>query len=252
MKPTIKRHILRYKAGRSEEIKDIIAVEKKLKISVNGRPILSLYCTPTMLRELVTGILMTGDLIEGKLCAEYIAITEGNELTANISAEIKIKTKEAVLTSGCVGGVTFPQELIPVSSEKPFSIKTERLIRLYSRFQSFSGLYKVTGCVHTSALSDGKKIVIMAEDIGRHNALDKVIGRCLLEGIPFEGKLLLTSGRVSSEIAYKCARWGIPIIVSRTAPTDLAINIADESGITLIGFLRGQRFNVYTHIERVL
>ncbi|MCL5423238.1 MAG: formate dehydrogenase accessory sulfurtransferase FdhD, partial [Nitrospirae bacterium] len=105
--------------------------------------------------------------------------------------------------------------------------------------------------IEKAALSDGRVIMCFAEDIGRHNAVDKVIGYALLENIPFSGKILLASGRISSEISSKCSRWGIPILATRTAPTNLAVEIAEKRGITVVGFMRGNRFNVYTHPERI-
>jgi FdhD protein len=95
-------------------------------------------------------------------------------------------------------------------------------------------------------------IIAFAEDIGRHNAIDKLIGYCILENIPLNGKMVLVSGRLSSEMITKCAKWSIPMVVSRTAPTTRALEIAQRTGMTVIGFMRGERFNVYTHPERIL
>jgi FdhD protein len=92
----------------------------------------------------------------------------------------------------------------------------------------------------------------LAEDIGRHNAVDKVIGYCLLEGISFSDKIMLASGRLSSEIVSKCAKWSIPIVASRTAPTSLALEIAEKSGLTVVGFIRTDRLNVYTNPQRII
>ena len=100
--------------------------------------------------------------------------------------------------------------------------------------------------------SDKSKILVIAEDIGRHNAVDKVIGHCIIENISLEDKMMLVSGRLSSEIVSKCARWGIPVLVSRTSPTSYAIEIAEKANITLIGFVRGNRFNIYANSHRVL
>ncbi|MCK5328107.1 MAG: formate dehydrogenase accessory sulfurtransferase FdhD, partial [Candidatus Latescibacteria bacterium] len=95
------------------------------------------------------------------------------------------------------------------------------------------------------------RIVLMKEDIGRHNAMDRILGACLLEDIALEDKMMLTSGRTSSEIVFKAGRGRISILVSRSAPTDLAIRIAEQAGITLIGFVRGKRMNIYAHPERI-
>jgi FdhD protein len=113
-------------------------------------------------------------------------------------------------------------------------------------------LYRKTGGVHTSALSDGQKIYIVAEDIGRHNTLDKIAGRCLLEKIEMPRRILLTTGRISSEMIQKAGRIGAAIVISRTSPSSLSIQLAERWGITLIGYARRNRFNLYTHPERLL
>ncbi|HKZ56668.1 MAG TPA: formate dehydrogenase accessory sulfurtransferase FdhD, partial [Thermodesulfovibrionales bacterium] len=133
-----------------------------------------------------------------------------------------------------------------------FSIDAGILKTLFKEFQQRSEIFRLTGGVHSAALSDGEKILVFAEDIGRHNAIDKIIGYSILEKIPFAGKLILVSGRLSSEIVSKCSRWGIPIVASRAAPTNLAIEIAETSGITLIGFVRGERINIYTNPQRII
>ena len=130
-------------------------------------------------------------------------------------------------------------------------IEPEKLFSLFKIFQEESVLYRTTGCIHASALANENEILFIAEDVGRHNAVDKVIGWALLNKIPFEGKIIIVSGRISSEMALKTAKWKIPIIVSRTAPTSLAVEISEKAGLTVIGFLRGNRFNIYTHPERV-
>ena len=104
---------------------------------------------------------------------------------------------------------------------------------------------------HSAAVSDGKQILAFAEDIGRHNAVDKAVGYSVLNNIPLKGMIMLVSCRVSSDIISKCLRWDIPVLASRAAPTELSIRIAEESGMTLIGFVRGG-MNIYTHPRRIL
>ena len=139
------------------------------------------------------------------------------------------KRDGAVITSGCIGGITFPKRLSLQKLHDSFTISAEKIKAIYRQFQNSSQLYKLTGCVHSAALSDGNEILCLAEDIGRHNAVDKVIGYCILEALPFEGMIMLASGRLSSEIVSKCARWGIPVIASRTSPTSLAVEIAERA-----------------------
>ncbi|MBI4823782.1 MAG: formate dehydrogenase accessory sulfurtransferase FdhD [Nitrospirae bacterium] len=252
MDKTVKKTLLRIINSTSKEVIDTIAVEKRLRILVNGKEVLSLYCTPIMLKELVVGILSTEDIIRGQWCAEGIALYYGEEVKADVTAEGTVDVSGGVKTSGCAGGVVFPEREKALPTSDPLTISAEKLRELYSKFQTLSELYKLTGCVHSAALADTEEILCMAEDIGRHNAVDKVIGYCLIEDIGFKGKIMLTSGRLTSEILSKCSRWGIPIVVSKTAPTDLAISIAEKNALTTVGFLRGRRFNVYTHPERIL
>lgn len=112
-------------------------------------------------------------------------------------------------------------------------------------------LYRDTGGVHTSALCDGKKVLIAADDIGRHNTLDKIAGLCLMKNIWPENRILITTGRISSEMLQKAAALNAPILISRTSPSSLSIDMAERYGITLIGYARKHRFNVYSNIHRV-
>ena len=248
----VKRKIYKSDSDFLEEREDLIAVEKRLRVSVNGREVLSLYCTPFMVRELVVGMFMTEDIIKGGWCAERMSIEYGEDVLVDIPAEGEVSTDGAVITSGCIGGITFPKRLSLQKIEDPFQITAAALKELFRKFQSASDLYKLTGCVHSAALSDGAEILCLAEDIGRHNAVDKIIGYAILENIPFAGKIMLASGRLSSEIVSKCSKWGIPVVASRTSPTSLALDIAGQSGVTVAGFVRADRLNVYTSPQRIL
>ncbi|MBU2611943.1 MAG: formate dehydrogenase accessory sulfurtransferase FdhD [Chloroflexi bacterium] len=128
----------------------------------------------------------------------------------------------------------------------------EKIGHLMDLLLSVQSLYRETGGVHTSALSDGEKILIAAEDIGRHNTLDKIAGRCLLENIWPEERILLTTGRISSEMLQKAARLGASMLISRTSPSSLSIEMAEAWDVTLIGYARRDRFNVYAHAERIV
>ncbi len=247
-----KRKVYKHADKAVECVEDAVAVEKKVRISVNGKDILRLYCTPLMVKELVVGLVMTEGIIRGNWCADRMSIEYGNDILVDIPAEGEVLTEGMTITSGCIGGVTFEKKPAADTVDDKFTIGRNDLKYVFNDFQARSELYKHTGCVHSAALSDGRVIICFAEDIGRHNAVDKVIGFALLENIPFSGKIMLASGRISSEIASKCSRWGIPVLATRTAPTNLAVEIAEESGVTIIGFVRGNRFNVYTHPERVV
>jgi FdhD protein len=112
-------------------------------------------------------------------------------------------------------------------------------------------LYRLSGGVHTSALSDGRNLIVVTEDIGRHNTLDKIQGECLFNGVRTRDRMILTTGRVSSEMLRKAARMEIPVLVSRHTPTGTAISLARDLGIALVGQARGKRMSVYSHPERL-
>ena len=130
-------------------------------------------------------------------------------------------------------------------------ISEDKIFTLMRKFKRKSQLFKDTGGVHSAALCKQEEIILFAEDIGRHNALDKIIGESLQEGIPLEDKIILSSGRMTSEIVTKLAKQRTPILISKAAPTDLGIQIAQEIGMTLVGFVRGKRMNIYSHNWRI-
>ncbi|MFI5295269.1 MAG: formate dehydrogenase accessory sulfurtransferase FdhD [Thermodesulfovibrionales bacterium] len=243
--------VLKIKEKLSSVTDDLIAVEKKLRISVNGKNVISLYCTPLMVRELVTGIIHDEGIISGEWCADRMAIEYDDEIRVDVPSSGNLHEGEKTITSGCAGGVSFGREAAGIVTDN-VSFAAETIKTMFREFQQKSDAYRLTGGVHSAALTDGNKILVFAEDIGRHNAVDKVIGYCLLENLPFKGMIMLASGRLSSEIVSKCARCAIPVLVSRSAPTSLAIKIGESSGITVIGFVRGDRMNVYTGRQRIL
>lgn len=252
MNPYIEKKILRYKDNSILDVIDYIAVEKKLQVIINGKQILSLFCTPMQIRELIVGFLLTEGILKGHFCAESILIGEDNdEIFVNITVDGEVKDQQITITSGCVGGITFSakKDLNRISDN--FVLDAGILKNLFIDFNKRAELFRITGCVHSAAIADKDRIISFSEDIGRHNAVDKIIGYCILENISFSEKILLASGRLSSEIVTKAGRWEIPVIASRTSPTSRAVEIAENAGITLIGFVRGDRFNIYTNTHRI-
>ena len=146
-----------------------------------------------------------------------------------------------------LAGMT-PDDQAALLDELPAAV-TRKLMQELSHA---AAVYRRAGGIHTGALAEGEKLLCMAEDVGRHNALDKIAGACLRRGQPMRDRVLLTTGRVSSEMVSKAARMGIPIVISRTSPTSLSIQLAHAWGITLIGYTRRRSFRVYTHAERVV
>jgi FdhD protein len=253
MEPCVKRKVVKVVGSTSEQIEDLIAAERALIISVNNRKVLSLYCTPTLIKEFAVGFFLNEGIIKGHFCADAITIKYGDDMSIHVNspADGEASTEGMVRTSGCVGGITFDRKEFKKAAEG-FFVASDKVRALYKVFNQSATLFKATGCMHSAAISDGEIILILAEDIGRHNAVDKVIGHCIIENIGLEDKMMLVSGRLSSEIVSKCARWGIPVLVSRTSPTSYAVEIAEQANITLVGFVRGERFNIYTNRQRIL
>jgi FdhD protein len=243
---------MKYQDAAYKEISDTVAVEKKLRIFLNGRETISLYCTPALIKELVIGLLVTEGILKHRISPDAISMEEDEDIRVKVAVSEEELTAENSSISRHLGGFTFSNRKEFNKIDDEVSLSPQGLKMIFHEFHQESELFRLTGCFHSAALSDGKYILAFAEDIGRHNAVDKVIGHSLLHSIAFTGKFLLVSCRISSEIVSKGARWRIPVIASRAAPTDLAIEIAESSGITLIGFVRGEGMNIYTNPQRIV
>jgi FdhD protein len=244
----IKRIDLR--AGQ-EELEDKVVSETALTIIINDLEFATLLCSPEKFKELAVGHLISESIISS---AKEIKEVNLNEKTSiiRISLDKKINQadlgKKRVVTSGCGRGQTF-YNYRDFSGCQPIETKMEVapkvILDLMNEFQKKSVVFKETGGVHSAALCEGNEIIAFAEDIGRHNAVDKIIGEVVLKGEDTKDKFLLLSGRISSEILIKAVRLKVPLIVSRSAPTNLAVKLAKDLNISLVGFARGQRMNIY-------
>jgi FdhD protein len=250
--------ILKLSERGSSSIEDVVAKEFPLTIILNNRELVTLLCSPANLRYLAVGFLFSEGLLKSKDAIKRIIVddqrgvvrvdTEGDEELAS-NALFK-----RFITSGCGRGVSFynatdVQDQVRVESRIRISIL--EVLALVNEFQHRSQVYRTTGGVHSAALSDTTNIIVFSEDIGRHNAIDKIFGECLLNDITTDDHIIVTSGRISSEILLKVARRNVPIIVSKSAPTSLGVRLAQDLGLTLVGFVRGKRMNVYTHPGRI-
>jgi FdhD protein len=241
----------------SEEVRSVVR-EVPLTVSVNGRELITLLTTGDANRELAIGFLLSEGFLSIKEDLKSIRVDDEAgiadlELTGDLDLIEKLWGKRAI-TSGCGKGATFYHVLDsiqarPVTSE--MTVTPAQVYALMRELNRLSLLYKETGGVHNSALADGERILLFKDDIGRHNAVDKLRGTCFLQDIPLGNKVLITTGRMSSEIVVKVAKMGVPILVSRSAPTSLALDLADRSGLTLIGYVRGEKMIVYTGKQRI-
>jgi FdhD protein len=239
--------------GEWEDIEAEVIEEQQLSIFVNGRELVALMCTPSNPVQLALGFLANEGLIKSMADVEICHVCRGGGcVDLWLGHSIWDKPRRRVITSGCSGGQTFRDlaaSQTPVESD--VRISPEQLGILLTRLQSRESLYARAGGVHASALSDGKELLVITEDIGRHNTLDRLRGECLLRGIEPTGLILLTSGRVSSEMINKAVQMSCPLVASRTSPTSLTVALARAWNITLCGYVRRNRMKVYAHPERL-
>lgn len=238
---------------------DVVVMEFPLTIVLNNQELVTMLCSPKNLDYLAVGFLSSEGLLKSK--DEIKKITVDNR-RGIVRVETEAENKQAgetvfkrLITSGCGRGTSFYSAADvegQVKVESQASISAFEVFELVTEFQHRSQIFKMTGGVHSAALCDTKSILIFSEDIGRHNAIDKIFGECILKDIPTGDRILVTSGRVSSEILLKAAKRNIPLLISKSAPTDLGVKLANDLGITLIGFVRGKRMNVYANDWRVV
>lgn len=255
MKYTKQYDILRINKDRKTNEKDVLVVENPFTIFIDDKEIITLLCTPKSLEELSIGFIISEGFIDSLDDIENISLDEKAsivyiDLKRKKSFAEKFQGKRTI-TSGCGKGTVFYNVLDSFKSKKiknPLEINIEIIKKNMRDFNKRSELFLQTGGVHSCGLYDGEKMIVFEEDIGRHNALDKIIGKALKGNIDFKDKMIFTSGRISSEILIKTAKREISTIVSRSAPTSLAIDMAKELGINLIGFVRGEKLNIYSNI----
>ncbi len=253
------REILSYNNGVVEYIRDAVVEENPLTIFLNDRELATIVCSPSGLNELAVGFLLSEGLLQSPSDVTDILIAENR-------GSIWIKTSNQIIpahqdqyhhitTGGGKSGTNFrfikaAHELPPITSDVQFT--PTHLLKMIDLLQEQSATFKRTGGVHSAALASQEDMICMFEDIGRHNAVDKVLGYAFLNQITCDDKFLILSGRIASEILLKAARAGIPLVLSRSAPTGLTVDLAGSLNMTVVGFARGQRLSVYTHPERVL
>ncbi|TMQ17024.1 MAG: formate dehydrogenase accessory sulfurtransferase FdhD [Candidatus Rokuibacteriota bacterium] len=240
------RTYLQVRGRRVVEVAGEVVREQPLSVFVNGEKFLTLLCSPMGLESLVTGYLWMEKVIgdPAEIARLEISPVDGRaEVT--LTHPVTLPT-ERILTSGCGGGITFriDHRLFPRLHSRLRVRPTELAARMKDLFQAALHYQRSRG-IHGAALADADRLLIVAEDVGRHNAVDKVKGEALRRGIATEDRLLLSTGRVSSEMLLKAARMGVPVIASRTSPTEMAVALAEQLGVTVCGYVRPDGLNVY-------
>jgi FdhD protein len=229
-----------------EEVKGAVVREQPLTIHVNGIRFVTLLCSPFQLEELVVGYLWMEKVIAraGEIAEVRVSEVDGRA-DVRLTRDVELPT-ERILTSGCGGGITFridPRLFTRLSS--PLRIAPRRLAARLKDLLARAEHYHASRGIHGAALTDGDELLLMAEDVGRHNAVDKIKGAALLRGIPTADRILLSTGRISSEMLLKAARMEVPLVASRTSPTEMAIGLAEQLGVTVVGYLRPGSLNLY-------
>jgi len=242
-----------YNSHRSKTFAAEVIVETPVSLTVNGRVWLTFMCTPIDLEAMAVGFLFNEGLIRDlQDIASVHVCKSGDNVDIWLYKSLK-KPEKWRRTSGCTGGITFVgDQFSPKFLENGTTLSASRAHELVSELFESQVLYRSSGGVHTSALSDSEQIRVVAEDIGRHNTLDKIAGKLLLGDIELSNRVMITTGRISSEMLQKSARLGASIVISRTSPSSLSIEMAEKWGITLIGYARRNRFNVYSHADRII
>jgi len=254
----VKMEVFRFRDGAFSSAGQNVAREVPCTIIANDVEIATLSCTPADLREFAAGFLFTAGLIDniGELLSCDIDAARWNLACSVSRPPDPGLMNRRTYTAGCGKGVMFSNlnEFLarsPIDSD--LAVTAGQIALLSNWLQHSSSLFRETGGVHTAALAvHGDLPEWAVDDIGRHNAVDKAIGRGLLNGVPFGECALVTTGRTSSDILFKARRAGIPVTISRGSPTHQTILRAIDLNITVVGFARGEAFTVYSHPMRII
>ena len=249
--------VTRFKGNIKEVIEDFVIEEIPLTLMIGDKELVTLLCCPSDLEDLARGFLFTSGLIINPKEIKNIFINREQWIAtidlADNNKDFDLAFKR-LYTSGCGKGILFytTADILNKSNiTSQLRIDASRINAFMVEFQGKSEVFKKTGGVHSAALVDKEHMLIFKEDIGRHNAIDKVIGQGLREKVDFGSKIMISSGRISSEVLLKIQKCKIPMVISRSAPTAQAVKLARNMGITLVGFARGNRMNVYSAEERI-
>jgi FdhD protein len=242
-----------------KRVHDLVAIEMPVNIFINDEYIITLLATPEMQKELVLGWLFDEGILES--LDEIIQLSVNQENVNVITSrpidnmKLKVVSVSRLFTTAC--GLTVNKFYQIISGEpqcyvnSKYQIKARSIIQMVQRLNEGT-LFQLTGGVHVAALFEDSQFVTLAEDVGRHNTLDKVIGVGIELKSDFSKSVLVSSGRQPADMVLKAARMGIPILVTKAAPIRSGIIAAEKTGVTLVCFVRKQKMNVYTHSHRII
>ncbi|KAB2338940.1 formate dehydrogenase accessory sulfurtransferase FdhD [Cytobacillus depressus] len=253
------QQIYRFENGILQEQFDEIVVEQPLTIMLNGEEFATMVCSPEHLEELTIGFLASEGFIRQEEEIKSISIDESKGI-AYIDLLVPVTTSHEFHSKRFIGSCCGKSRQFyfhndartAKTSTSKITITPDQCLNIMKQLQDSSVTFQETGGVHNAALFSGEIMVVNRTDIGRHNALDKIYGYCIQNKISVRDKIIAFSGRISSEVLLKAAKIGVGIILSKSAPTNLAIQLAEDLNITAVGFIRGNSFNVYSHPSRIV
>lgn len=232
--------------------------EQPVTLYLNGREMVTLLCAGHNLEELAAGFFYAEGFLERRDDLEHLDVKESEgRVYAGIRTDVSLPERlwmKRTVTSGCGKGSLFYYSLDallsrPITSTVAFT--AGQVLDRVEDLMHLSETYRRTHGVHNCAAADGSRILLFRDDIGRHNAVDMIVGHFFLEGLSLEDKMLITTGRLTSEMLIKAAKVRIPLVVSRNTATSLAVELARNLNITLIGYARAGKFTVYSGLERI-
>ena len=245
----------------TSRMSDFVAEEKPLCIFINKKPYATIFCSPSNLKEMTVGHLISEGIAKSVREIDEVSVKASEavckvKLKSNISLERRKKLLESsyrIIRSAC--GSSLPYQLLGKFPQvkSPLAIKAEMILDCVNQLNFNAEIFRKTGGVHVAAIYTNEGIAeAFAEDVGRYNAVDKAIGIGALKDTDFTKCFLAVSGRLTGDMVLKAARAGLPIVASLGAALDSGIAVAKKAGLTLIGFARGNRMNIYTFPERIL
>jgi FdhD protein len=264
------REVAILRQGQVAAERDHVAVEEPMEVRINGASFAVIMRTPGADRDLAAGFLLAEDVIRSadeigtiEYCQDVAVEGRDNTLNVTVTGDAVARLdarlgerRQVTMTSSCglCGRRTIESLQSRVATVRgDWTVSANVIATLPDRLRSSQAVFESTGGLHGAGLFDRTgKLLLSAEDVGRHNAVDKISGRTLLEGKhPLDSSILLVSGRTSFELVQKALLAGIPVIAAVSAPSSLAIDLATQANITLCGFVRGPRFNIYSHPQRI-
>lgn len=257
----VTNQVLRYENGVVQIVEDVIVTEYPITIILNDQEFATLVCSPKDIEELVVGFLASEGIINRYEDIKELDVVEttGKAIvrTHRVNKLNEMFHSKRYVTSCCGKSrqsfyfYNDARTVKPIETRKRV-LSIDDCFRLMEMMQESSTIFQETGGVHNAALCDENGIVVARTDIGRHNALDKIYGYCLKNSITLEDKVIVFSGRISSEVLLKVAKIKCGVVLSKSAPTELALRLAQELGITAVGFIRKRALNIYTNPERII